>query len=109
MDLAAASVGTCRDFAGGRLEIGPCIGVEIGRLHAKGFGVTDPGEASELWVALKGGGALGWSLWSWLSLVLRLDAVVPLTRPRFVLEGVGPVHRASAVAGRAAAGVEVHF
>ncbi|WP_159396890.1 hypothetical protein [Sorangium cellulosum] len=88
-------------------EVGvPCAGVEFGRMHAEGYGVSDPGEGGALWVALRGGTAAAWVVAPWMRLRLRLEAVVPLKRPRFVLEGVGEVH-APSVAARAALGLEL--
>ncbi|WP_438025566.1 hypothetical protein [Sorangium sp. So ce233] len=88
-------------------EVGvPCAGIELGRMHAEGYGVSDPGDGSTLWVALRGGAAAAWVVAPWMRLRLRLEAVVPLKRPRFVLEGVGDVHEPS-VAARAALGLEL--
>ncbi|WP_437314112.1 hypothetical protein [Sorangium sp. So ce385] len=113
IDLVAGSLAACAllppleravrpDF-----EVGvPCAGVELGRMHAEGFGVSDPGEGSGVWVALRSGAAASWVVAPWMRLRLRLEAVVPLERPRFVLEGVGEVHEPS-VAARAALGLEL--
>ena len=90
-------------------EIGPCLGFELGRLHASGFGVSNPGEGSTLWAAIDGGGVLALRLAAPLALVLRLGAAVPLLRPSFVLENVGPVFRPPAVAARGESGVELIF
>ncbi|WP_437680213.1 hypothetical protein [Sorangium sp. So ce131] len=84
----------------------PCAGFELGRMHAQGYGVSDPDEGSALWAALRGGAAAAWVVAPWMRLRLRLEAVVPLERPRFVLEGVGEVH-APSVAARAALGLEL--
>ncbi|WP_437755593.1 hypothetical protein [Sorangium sp. So ce1389] len=90
-------------------EVGvPCAGLELGRMHAEGYGVSDPDEGSALWVALRSGAAAAWLVAPWVRLRLRLEAVVPLKRPRFVLEGVGEVHEPS-VAARAALGLELAF
>ncbi|KYF68340.1 hypothetical protein BE11_47320 [Sorangium cellulosum] len=90
-------------------EIGvPCAGFEVGRMRAQGYGVSDPGEGNALWAALRGGAAAAWVVEPWVRLRLRLEAMVPLRRPRFVLEGVGEVHEPS-VAARAALGLELAF
>ncbi|KYF51066.1 hypothetical protein BE04_45360 [Sorangium cellulosum] len=60
----------------------PCAGVELGRMHAEGYGVSDPGEGSGVWVALRSGAAASWVVAPWMRLRLRLEAVVPLERPR---------------------------
>lgn len=109
VDLLTGSAATCTQFSKGILEAGPCVGFELGRLHASGFGVSSPGEGSTLWAAIEGGGVLSVRIFSQLSLVLRLGAAVPLLRPSFVLVNVGPVFRPPAVTARGSTGVEVVF
>jgi hypothetical protein len=111
VDLLAGLVVTCRDLAlfKSPIELGPCAGIEVGRIHAAGFGVRTPSEASQLWVAPRVGGMITWAPLRLLGLVLRLEAAFPLDRPRFVLEEVGAVHRPSVAVGRAEAGVELRF
>jgi hypothetical protein len=108
-DLLVGVLGTCRTLLTGRLELAPCVAVELGRLHARGYGVAAPGEGSSVWVAGRGGVRAGWRLTTRLNVVLRADAVVPFERPSFVLVNVGPVHRPAAVAGRAGLGLEARF
>ena len=109
VDLIAGSVVTCRPFLRGRVQLGPCLGLEAGRLRAVGFGVTAPGEGTSAWVAPRGGLITTFSVTRRVVLALRLDAVVPLLRPRFVLINVGEVHQPWPVAGRATLGAEYVF
>lgn len=113
ISLVAGSAAVCFDALGLRpgraFELGPCGAFEVGRLHAAGFGVTAPGEGNALWTAADLGGRFAWAPVRWLALVLRLDAAIPFGRPTFVLTNVGTVDTPSAVAGRAAAGVEARF
>jgi hypothetical protein len=109
VSLVAGTAGVCYGvLAPGRFELSPCLVVAVGRLHATGFGVSNPGEGSALWSALEPGARLGWSPLARLALVLRAGASVPFARPSFVLAGVA-VHRPGPVAGRAGGGVEVTF
>jgi hypothetical protein len=108
--LAAATAGTCRSLLRpGKLELGPCIAFELGRLHAEGFGATTQGSGSALWAAWQAGGQLAWAPVPWVAGVVRLDAAVPLARPTFVIDGLSPVFRSSPVVGRATSGIEVRF
>ena len=109
VDLYAGSAAACWRFLPGRFELGPCLGLEIGRLRAQGFGVSDPGQGSALWAAWRAGGGFAYRPIAPLVLGLRLEVAVPFARPGFVLSNVGTVHRPSAAAGRALAGVEVRF
>jgi hypothetical protein len=60
---------------------------------------------------LRGGGALAFAPVSRLWLVLRLEAVVPLVAPTFILGGVGGVGQVHqpGPGGRGALGVELGF
>ncbi|MEO7329351.1 MAG: hypothetical protein ABI193_12275, partial [Minicystis sp.] len=109
VDLYAGSAAACWRFFAARFELGPCLGLEVGRLRAQGFGVSDPSQGSALWAAWRAGGALGYRPVGPLILGLRLEVAVPFARPGFVLSNVGTVHRPSAAAGRALGGIEVRF
>jgi hypothetical protein len=94
---------------GPRFEVGlPCLAFELGRMHADGENVSDPGAGADLWAAVRGGAAAAWALEPWLRLRLRLEAALPVVRPKFVLRGVGTVHEPG-VAGRATLGADVAF
>ena len=43
------------------------------------------------------------------ALRLGLEGLIPLTRPEFALDNVGPVHQPSAVIGRLSLGLEMSF
>ena len=93
----------------GPVELGPRAGLELGRIHAAGFGVDHPGEASVLWVALRAGASGTLAVAGPLGLRLDLGLAVPLSRPRWVLERVGPVDRPAAATARGALGLEARF
>lgn len=87
----------------GGLRVAPCLGLELGQLRGRGFGVQNPDEGAALWVAPTAEGHLALTLLPWLELELTLAAVVPLRRPDFVLQQVGIVHRAAPLTGRTTA------
>jgi hypothetical protein len=109
VDLLAGWAATCRALVTAPVELGPCVGIELGRIHAAGFGVTEPGEGSELWVAGLAGGLLTWAPVPAIAVGLRVDVALPATRPVFVLQGVGSVHQPGSVAGRVAGVIEARF
>jgi hypothetical protein len=53
------------------------------------------------------GGLFAWPSRSWIALQTRAEAVFPLSRPEFVIEGLGRVHRPEAVGVTALLGVLV--
>ncbi len=109
VDLLTGTLDTCRHLGAAPIEVGPCLGFELGRLHASGSGVSSPGEGSTLWAAVLGGGVGTYRVFEHLALVVRLGAAVPLLRPSFVLENVGAVFRPPAVTARGSGGIEWIF
>jgi hypothetical protein len=108
--LAVGSADACWSFLrAAQIELGPCLGFELGSLHADGFGASSTSSGSALWSAIQGGGLLAWSPVSRVAALFRLDAAVPFARPTFVIDGLGSVYRSSPVVGRATLGVEVRF
>jgi hypothetical protein len=108
--LLVASVAGCYAVLHGPLSIAPCVGGELGQIGAVGGGlaVAVPIDRSERWSAARGGGLLVLRFGS-VALRVGLDAVVPLVRNRFVVEGVGEVYRPAPLSGRLVVGGELHF
>jgi len=94
---------------GARFTFGSCLGAELDRAHARGFGVTSPGEATRLWIAARGGAELGLRISDVMFVPLHVDAIVPFSRPTFALENVGAVFRPAPVGVRASLGLTLHF
>jgi hypothetical protein len=93
----------------GRVEFGACAGVDLQRVAAPGRGVDSSYDASAAWAALTPGGLGRLVLTPWLALRARLEGSVPLSRPRFVIEGAGDLHRPAALSAGAAFGMELSF
>lgn len=93
--LVALSAGVCRALLEGLVELSPCASLELGLMHAAGFGVPSTERASVFWAGARGGGALTLRPVKPLGLHLRVEGLVPLTAPRFLLDGVGEVHQPS--------------
>jgi hypothetical protein len=107
--LAAGDARACVAVLRAPVELGPCVGLEVGSMSADGFGVRSPGSGSALWIAPLAEAALALPLGRLFALRLDVGVLAPVERPPFVLENVGPVFGASAVVGRAALGAEVRF
>lgn len=105
----SAALAGCPILLPGDLELGVCAGLELGRMHAEGFGVTDPSESSILWAAFRAGGAASWVFADPVALRLQIDMVVPFTRPQWVLQNVGAIDQPGSVTGRALLGSELRF
>jgi hypothetical protein len=112
VDLVTGALGACyappplARLVGPRFEIDlPCVAVELGRMHAAAYGVSDPGEASRLWSGARAGLAGALVASPWLAMRLRLEAVLPLNSPSFEVGHVGTVHEPS-FSGRATLSIE---
>ncbi len=66
-------------------------------------------DAKGAWMSAAAGALVRLPIASWFALRADADAVVPLSRPRFVVEGDGAVHRPSALGVRAGIGAELLF
>lgn len=90
-------------------DLSPCAGADVHLVSAPGHGADVNHAASGAWTAV-GAGALGrLHVTSWLALRARAEAVVPLSRPTFVVENEGFIHRPSILGAAASFGIEALF
>lgn len=110
IDLLLAHVGACAAFLQRPpFELGPCLSFEAGRVQSRSAGVSSPGQGAAPWLAFTAGARFGWTVVRPFSLVVGLGAGAPVVHPDLVVSGLGAVHRASPVVGRAELGLEVRF
>jgi hypothetical protein len=86
-----------------------CALGELGPMSGRGVGVTRVTRETLLWGGFGAGATARWALLPYLGLRASVDGLVGLTRPTFVLEPFGQVHRPSLVTGRVAFGAEANF
>jgi hypothetical protein len=92
-----------------RITVAGCAGGEVGRISGRGAGVSDPRIGAALWIAGRMELGVGIPIATRLTLLVRVGAAVPASRPTFVVNGAVPVHRASAVTFRSLLGIELRF
>lgn len=91
-----AELAECALF-GAALRVGPCIDVMILRSAADLTGLSAGRDRAYWWGVGGGGLALFWRVWKQLEFSLAGAAHLPLSRrPRFVVQGFGPVVTAAA-------------
>jgi hypothetical protein len=90
-------------------EISPCVGAEILRLSASGFGASKIGDADAIAWAPELAATGRVPLAGPLSVRVGLGAIAPMSRQSFVITSAGTVHRPGAVAARGWLGPEVRF
>lgn len=98
----------------GAFQLGPLAGADVESLGAAGFGGTASFQQDAVFIAIGGGLRASWSPLPRLAVRLVGQAMVPLSRPSFVIVDPAPVpaelvHQPAAVAGRATFGVEWQF
>jgi hypothetical protein len=101
----------CWDFAqaSGELRFAGCAGGEAGMSAGVGIGLARASQASGLWAAALTGLAFHRGGVSGLAYWFSVDAVFPIRRPTYAIDGVGSIFQASAIVGRASAGLEWLF
>jgi hypothetical protein len=92
-----------------RFELGGCIGAGIDSMTATAFGPIVVSRGSAVWTVIAGEARAGIALYPWLAVHAAFGLHVPGSRPFFVIEGVGQVHRPAPVSGRQSLTVELRF
>ncbi len=92
-----------------RFDAAPCVGGDFHFIDAPGYGADANYSATGTWGTVTGGLLGRFAITSWLAARARFDAFVPLSRPTFVVENEGSVHRPPTLGISASTGVEVLF
>lgn len=94
------------------LDLGACVGVEVGSLSGQGFGVANPERGEAIWVAPRLDLRTGLGLVGPLSLALDVGLSFPVDPRRFVIEagdGTVVVHEPAPAAGRLGITADLEF
>ena len=90
-------------------DLAPSVGADVHFVTGTGFGADANYEASGAWTAVAGG-LLGRAfVTEWLALRVRAETFVPLSRPTFLVENEGAVHRPPTLGVAGSFGAEVLF
>lgn len=89
------------------LGVGLCAGATARLTHGQGFGISSPLSSSAWWVGPSIGVVLRLGLWPRLRVYADALLSLAITRPVFVIEGFGEVHRTEGALGRVGVGLEV--
>jgi len=92
-----------------RLEFPLCAGTELGMIMGRGDNVEAPRSHALLWAAADLNAGLIVRPIPRLGIGVQADLVVPFTHPGFSVDGVGLLHRASAIGAYGLLGIEVCF
>jgi hypothetical protein len=106
--LLSAGARACWTLTHG-IEVAPCLGVEIARISASGFGAAQVSDAAAVtWgpEALLAGRI---PVTGPISVRVGIGGFAPISRQSFVINAAGTVHQPAVVALRTFAGPEVRF
>lgn len=92
-----------------RLEFPLCAGPELGMMMGRGDNVDAPRAESLLWAAADINAGLIVRPIPRIGIGIQADLVVPFTYPGFSVDGVGLLHRSSAIGAYGLMGLEVRF
>jgi hypothetical protein len=91
------------------VDVSPCVGADASIVTATGFGADTNYDASGAWTTVTGGALGRIPIASWLAFRARVEAFVPLSRPTFVVENTGEVHRPPTLGVATTIGAEILF
>jgi len=91
------------------LNLSPCLGVDITRLHGRGLGVLHSDEASVYWTSADLGVFVGVPVGYGVSFELVGLGAMPLHRPTVYLDDIGAISRPATVGLKALGGISWLF
>lgn len=106
VQLGLVQLGACARLGPARIEVPLCGALEVGGTRATRFGLLADRGARDPWLALAAGPALVVTLSRVLALVVRLEAVLPIFRSRYVYGDEAVLHETAPVALRGGLGLE---
>jgi hypothetical protein len=96
-------------FTAGPLEIPLLLGLQLGAMRGEPVGVDQPSTRHRAWMAGTAGLGLLWPVHPVVAPAIHATGIVPLLRPGFGVENLGPVHRAPAWGARLSIGLEFRW
>jgi hypothetical protein len=107
LERMTGQLAICRGWRSARFEVGPCIGLGLEHLTARGFGDgVSPETQRVIWPALSASAVAHWYAFEYMAVFLGLTGYLELARPRLVIEGLGEIGQLAPAAAGAALGVE---
>jgi hypothetical protein len=105
----SAGARACLSALQGAVELGPCLGAEIAHVDASGFGGAIVKDGGATWWSPSAAGFVRWRVTEALEVGVGVEALVPISRRRFVFSDLGELHRPAVVGARVFFAPEVRF
>jgi hypothetical protein len=103
--LGGAAVLGCWEPTAGPFVLGPCLGLDVSRLHGRGLGVLQPSDEAIYWTSAELGAFVGLPLGNHILIEVGGVGLLPLGRPKFYLDEIGEVSRPAGFGWRAMGGL----
>lgn len=107
--LGRLAVRLCRVWSFASLSLAPCLGAQVDRVAAAGFGGAARGLGAAYWLAPTLGAFARLRVLSRFFVRIVAELAVPIERRRFVYTDLGLLHQPEALAGQLFVGPEVQF
>lgn len=107
--LGRLAARVCRVWRFGSLDLAPCLGAQLNRIAAAGFGGAAYGIGAAYWVAPTLAAFARVRLFSRVFLRLVAELAAPIERRRFVYTDLGLLHQPDVLAGQLFFAPEVQF
>ncbi|HEY2512021.1 MAG TPA: hypothetical protein VGI39_14235 [Polyangiaceae bacterium] len=107
--LTSADLRSCAALLGRVVTLGPCAGIELAHIDARGFRSTTVTGGDATWWSPSAGVLARWTPLPALGFAVLSDVVVPVARPTFVIVSGGSIHQAAAASVRGQIAAEVRF
>ena len=107
--LTTADLRSCWSLLGRTVTVGPCAGIEVAHVEAKGFKSTTSENGEATWWSPSAGGLLRWMPLRTIGFGALADVVFPVARPTFVIVNGGSIHQAASHSLRGQIVAEVRF
>jgi len=95
--------------AGRRFEVPLLLGLEAGQIHVRGVQLANANNTRTPWVAVALSPTLAFVPRPFLAVVVGVDVLVPITRPRFLVDNDAEIFRPQPVGLRTSLGLEFRF
>jgi hypothetical protein len=92
LERFTGEVTACRGWRLPPFELGPCVGLAVEHVSARGTGAgVSPESQRATWPALRAGAVTHWHTLDSLAFFTSVTGYVELSRPRLVIEGLGEI------------------
>jgi hypothetical protein len=107
LDLLLAGLRGCYELRSATPRLDACLGIEVGRMRARGLDLQGAREVSDLWLAAGAAIDARWALTRALEVDARAEPMLPLERKEYTVNGSDVVFAPSRISARLYLGLTI--